>query len=777
MEKYGIGQAVRRKEDVRFLTGHGRYIDDIELENMAHAVVVRSPHAHAHVTGIDTSAATAMPGVLAVYTGTDWQAAGLGGIPTRTRAQNRDGSPLTAPPRPSLIADRARFVGDAVAFIVAESIEAAQDAAELIEIDYEPLPAVVDPQAALSPDAPLVWEHLQSNLCVDFEAGDKAAVDAAFARADQIVTLDPVNNRVIAAALETRGAIGQFDPQQDKFTLISNAQNIHSNRNQLADKVFKIPAAQLRHVAYDVGGGFGGRNGLYPEYALVLFAAQRLGRAVKWISERSEGFAADNHGRAQKSHVELAFNADGQFLALRVSTVGNIGAYMASVGPFTPTAGTVRTQGGLYRIPAIHFEAKAVYTHTSPIDPYRGAGRPEATYQIERAIDLAAMELGMDPAELRRRNLIRRTELPYKTGVGLEIDSGDFEYLLDRALELARWRSFPERAAAARAAGRRRGIGVATYLGLTGGMRQEYAALRFERNGNVTVAVGGESVGTGHETTLPQIVADRLGLPLERIHHRQADTDVTPLGSGHGGSHGLELIGSAVAAAADKVIEKGKQIASHLLEAAIADISFANGVFSIAGTDRRLSIDEVITASLDPSRLPDDMEAGLDADVTYENQPLSCPTGCHVAEVEVDPDTGEVTVIDYTVVNDFGTIINPMITEGQVMGATAQGIGQALLEDIYYEEESGQLLTGSFMDYCLPRADDLPDFRTDYYEGAVTDRNPLGVKGAGEAGCGGAPPVIVSAVIDALKEYGVRHLDMPLTPLRVWQALADARAR
>jgi aerobic carbon-monoxide dehydrogenase large subunit len=777
MEKYGIGQAVRRKEDVRFLTGHGRYIDDIKLENMTHAVVVRSPHAHARIKRIDIGAAAAMPGVLAVYTGADWQASGLGGLPTRTRAQNRDGSPLTAPPRPSLVADRARFVGDAVAFIVAESAEIAKDAAELVEIDYEPLPAVIDAQAALAPGAPLVWEDLKSNLCVDFEAGDKAAVDAAFARAAHVVTLAPLNNRVIAAPLEPRGAIGQYDPQQQKFTLTSNAQNIHSNRNQLADKVFHVPPAQMRHVAYDVGGGFGGRNGLYPEYALVMFAAKELGRPVKWVSERSEGFAADNHGRAQSSHVELALDDDGRFLALRVSTVGNIGAYMASVGPFTPTAGTVRTQGGLYRIPAIHFQAKAVYTHTSAVDPYRGAGRPEATYQIERAIDLAAMELGIDAAELRRRNVIRRSELPYKTGVGLEIDSGDFEYLLERALELARWRSFPERAAAARAAGRRRGIGVATYLGLTGGMRQEYAALKFERDGSVTVAVGGESVGTGHETTMPQIVAERLGLPLERIRHRQADTDVTPLGSGHGGSHGLEIIGSAVSAAAYKVIEKGKQIASHLLEAAVADIGFANGVFSIAGTDRRLSIDEVITASFDRAKLPNDMEAGLDADVTYENQPLSCPTGCHVAEVEVDPDTGAVAVVDYTVVNDFGTIINPMITDGQVMGATTQGIGQALLEDIVYEQESGQLLTGSFMDYCLPRADDLPDYRTDYYEGAVTQRNPLGVKGAGEAGCGGAPPAIVSAVVDALKEYGVRHIDMPLTPLRVWQAIAAARTK
>ena len=775
MEKYGIGQAVRRKEDVRFLTGSGRYIDDIVLENMVHGIVLRSPHAHARITHIDAGTAATAPGVLAVYTGADWKASGLGDMPTRTRAKHKDGSTVTAPPHPPLVQDRVRFVGDAVAFVVAETPEAAKDAAELIEIDYEALPAVTDAEKALESSAPLVWDHMTSNLCVDFEAGDKAAVDAAFARADHIVTLDPVNNRVIAAPLETRGAIGQFDPQRQKFTLISNAQNIHSNRNQLAEKIFHVPAEKIRHVAYDVGGGFGGKNALYPEYALVLFAAQRLGRPVKWIADRGESFAADNHGRAQAGRVELALDADGKFLALRVSTAGNIGAYVASTGPFTPTAGTVRTQGGLYQIPAIHFEAKAVFTHTAPIDPYRGAGRPEATYHIERVIDLAAVELGMDPADLRRRNLIRSADLPYKTAVGLEIDSGDFEHMLDQALELARWNSFPERAAAARALDRRRGIGVATYLGLTGGMRQEYAALRFERNGDVTVAVGGESVGTGHETVLPQIIADRLGVPFAQVRHVQADTDATPIGSGHGGSHGLELIGSAVAAAADKVIEKGKQIAGHLLEAAAADIRFADGVFTIAGTDRSVSMTEVIAASFDPAWRSSDSGGSLDSEVTYEDQKLSCPAGCHVAEVEVDPDTGAVAVVDYTVVSDFGTIVNPMIVDGQVMGAAAQGIGQALMEDIVYEEDSGQLLTGSFMDYRLPRADDLPAFKTAYDERAPTTRNPLGVKGAGEAGCGGAPPAIVAAVVDALKEYGVRHIDMPLTPLRVWEALEHAR--
>ncbi|MDH3670855.1 MAG: xanthine dehydrogenase family protein molybdopterin-binding subunit [Gammaproteobacteria bacterium] len=775
MEKYGIGQPVRRKEDIRFLTGTGCYLDDIKLENMAHGMVVRSHHAHARIKKIDIGAAAHAPGVLAVFTGMDWEAEGLGDMPTRTRAKNSDGSPVPVPPRPALVKDRVRFVGDAVAFIVAETMEAARDAAELVDIDYDPLPAVTDAKKALESGAPLVWDDIPSNLCVDFEAGDQAEVNAAFARAERIVSVDLVNNRVTATPIEPRGAIGQYDREQDKFTLVSNAQNVHSNRNQLAEKVFHLPPEKIRHVAYDVGGGFGVKNALYPEHALVLFAARRLKRPIKWLNDRSESFISDNHGRDQQSRVELALDADGHFLALRVDSVGNIGAYVASTGPFTPAGGTVRTQGGPYRIPAIYFRARVVFTHTAPTDPYRGAGRPEATYQIERAVDLAALELGMDPAELRRRNLIRRSELPYKTAVGLEIDSGDFERVFERTFELADWNGFPERAAAARARGRRRGIGVAMYLGLTGGVRQEYAGLTFEKDGGVMIAVGGESAGTGHETVLPQIVADRLGLPLERIRYRQADTDATPTSSGHGGSHGLELIGSAVRTAADKTADRAKLIASHLLEAAAADITLADGSFTIIGTNRSVSMADVIVASFEQASLPPGMEPGLDTAVTYSDDRLSCPNGCHVAEVEVDPQTGVVRLVDYTVVNDFGTIINPMITDGQVMGGSAQGIGQALLEEVVYDQDSGQLLTGSLMDYFLLGADNLPNFRIEYYEGAPTARNPLGVKGAGEAACGGAPPAIVSAVVSALSEYGVRHIDMPLTPFRIWQALAKAR--
>ena len=761
---------LRRTEDLRFLTGGGRYLADIVLEGMAQGLVLRSPHAHARVNGIDARAAAALPGVLAVFTGADWQTEGLGDIPTRTPAKHSDGSAVQPPPRPALVGDRVRFVGDAVAFIVAETIEAARDAAELVVVDYHPLPAVLDARLALEDGAPRIWDQAPGNLCLAFEAGDKAAVEAAFAGAHRVVALDLVNNRVTAVSMETRGAIGRYDAGQDRFTLVTGAQNVHAIRDQMAERVFHLPADRIHHLAHDVGGGFGAKNALYPEYALVLMAARRLGRPVRWIDERSDSFLADNHGRDQLSRVELAVDGAGRFLALKVDSVGNIGAYVSSIGPFTPTGGTARTQGGLYRIPALYFSARAVFTNTPPTDPYRGAGRPEATYQIERVVDLAARELGLDPVDLRRRNLIRPEDLPYRTGIGLEIDSGAFQTVLDMSLELGDWDGFAGRAAAARARGRHRGIGVATYLGLSGGKREECVDLAFDADGSIVLAVGAESAGTSHETVLPRLVADRLGVPFERVRHRQADTDSTPTGSGHGGSHGLEVAGSAVTVAAQAVIDKATPIAGRLLEAAPADLRFADGRFTIVGTDRSVAMTEVIDAALEG----DDEGSELDTEVTCAFKELSLPNGCHVAEVEVDPETGKVALIAHAVVHDFGPLISPMAVEGQVAGATAQGIGQALMEQVAFDTDSGQPLTGSLMDYTLPRAYDLPNFRTAYYEDAPTDRNPLGVKGAGEAGCGGAPPAVVNAVVDALKDLGVRHIDMPLTPLRVWQAIQDA---
>ena len=771
MERYGAGQPLRRKEDRRFLTGAGKFIDDVSMPHMAHLFILRSPHAHARIESIECQAAAGSPGVLAVLTGGDWLADGLGGIPTRTPAKNSDGSPVPAPERQGLVAARARFVGDAVAAVVAESAQAARNAAELIEVEYRPMAAVVSAREALAPGAPLVWDDIPGNLCVDFEAGDAGAVDAAIADAAHVVSLLVDNQRVTAAPIEPRGAIGHYDHGDDRFVLAFASQNVHANRNQLAEQVLHLSTDKLRALAYDVGGGFGAKNPLYPEYALALWAARRVGRPVKWINDRSESFLSDAHGRDQQSQVTLALNADGDFLALRVESVGSVGPYLLSVGPFTCTGGSARTQGGPYRIPALHFSARAAFTNTAPTDPYRGAGRPEATYHIERIIDVAAAELGIDRLALRRRNLLSRDELPYTTGAGSRIDCGDFAVVLDRTLALADWQGFEARARQARCRGLRRGIGICTYLECSGGGPREHAVLRFSRDGRVTLAVGSHSTGMGHETVMAQILAARLGLPVESIDFLQADTDATPIGGGHGGSRGLEMGGSAVLAVAERVLDKTTSIAAHLLEAATVDVVFHGGQFRITGTDRTVAMQEVIRASFDAKGRPDDVDT-LDDALDYERSGITYPNGCHIAEVEIDPETGSVKLVNYSIVDDFGTIINPLTCAGQVMGGTAQGIGQALMEKIIYEPDSGQLLSGSFMDYCLPRAADLPDFHMEFFQDAPTGENPLGVKGAGEAGCCGALPAVVGAVMHALREYGVRHLDMPLTPEKLWRATA-----
>jgi carbon-monoxide dehydrogenase large subunit len=773
VERYGVGQPIRRKEDRRFLTGEGRYVDDVSMPDMAHMVILRSPHAHADIASIDTQAAAEAPGVLCVLTGADWVADELGGIPTRTAAKNSDDSPVPVPDRPGLVATRARFVGDAVAAVVAESATAARDAAELIEVDYRALPAVVSAGEALAPGAPLVWDDIAGNLCVEFEVGDAAAVAEAIDSAAHVVTLSVDNQRVTAAPIETRGAIGDYVAAEDRYQLVFASQNVHANRNQLAENVLHISPEQLRAVAYDVGGGFGAKNPLYPEHALVLWASRRVGRPVKWISDRGEGFLSDAHGRDQQSEVTLALSADGDFLALRVDSVGSVGPYVLSVGPFTCTAGSARTQGGPYRIPALHFHARAAFTNTAPTDPYRGAGRPEATYHIERIVDLAAAELGMDRVEIRRRNLIGREELPHTTGAGARIDCGDFETVLDRTLALADWDGFEARASEARARGVRRGIGVCAYLECSGGGPKEHAALRFSRDGGVTLAVGSQSTGTGHETVMAQIVAARLGLPIDAIDFHQADTDATPIGGGHGGSRGMEMGGSAVVRVTDKVLDKARVIAAHLLEAATVDVELDAGSFRVAGTDHAVDMQEVIRASFDAARRPDEVDS-LDDSHDYERSGITYPNGCHIAEVEVDPETGSVVLVDYSIVDDFGTIVNPLTCAGQVMGGSAQGIGQALLEEVVYEDSSGQLLSGSFMDYGLPRADDVPDFRIEFFEGAPSGENPLGAKGAGEAGCCGALPAVVGAVMHALEEYGVRHVDMPLDAEKLWRAISGA---
>jgi len=776
MEKYGIGQPVRRKEDVRFLTGTGTYIDDINRDNQAHAVVVRSPHAHAKILGIDLSEAADMPGVLLIVTGEDWKREDFQPIPTKSGVnKKKDGTPLNEPPRHCFAMDRARYVGEPVALIVAETREQAVDAAEVLEIDYEELASVSDQVKALEKGAPLVWDDIEGNFCLDFELGNRQETEEAFKTADHVVKLELRNNRVTAAPIETRGAIAEFDKASNRYELHNATQNVHANRQTFSD-VLKISADELHHVAPDVGGGFGAKNSGYPEPPILLYAAKKLGRPVKWINDRNEGFQSDTHGRDQASTVELALNKDGKFLALRTKTIGNLGAYCWTVGPFTPTGGSARTQGGPYDFPAMYYEGIGAFTNTMCLDPYRGAGRPEASFQVERIVELAARELGMDPIELRRKNLMQPDTLPRKTVMGLDVDCGDFPEVFERTLKMSDRAGYAERAAASEKKGLKRGFAIAPYLECTGGAPKEFAGVTFGKDGSVNLRTGAQSTGMGQETSYCQILADQLGLDFEKVTYKQADTDATPIGGGHGGSRNMEVGGSAVLNVANEIIAKAKSIAAHQLNSNADDMKFEDGTFSDVKTDQTVTMVDVIAASFEQSRLPEGMTPGcMDTDATFEREIISCPNGCHAAEVEVDPDTGHIHVDQMWIVDDFGTVINPMLADGQVMGGIAQGIGQALMEEVVYDDESGQLVTGSLMDYALPRADTMPKMELAFYEGSPTSKNPLGVKGSGEAGCCGAPPAVVNAVLDALKEYGVKHIEMPLTPERVWRAVEAAQ--
>ena len=776
MEKYGIGQPVRRKEDVRFLTGAGTYVDDIARENLAHAVVLRSPYAHAKILSIDTSEAQTMPGVLTIVTPDEWMGEDFQPIPSKSAVNTKiDGSPMNQPPRHCLAIGRVRYVGEAVALIVAESAEQAQDAAEAVDVDYEELDAVTDQLKAMEPGAPQVWDDIEGNFCLDFELGDKEGTEKAFETADHVVKLELRNQRVTAAPIETRGAIASYDADTGTYFLQNATQNVHANRATFADTL-KISHDDLHHVAPDVGGGFGAKNSGYPEPPLLLYAARKLGRTVKWISDRNESFAADTHGRDQATTVELALDKDGIFLGLRTKTVGNIGAYCWTIGPFTPSGGSARTQGGPYLFPAMHYSAIAVFTNTMPLDPYRGAGRPEGSFQIERIVEVAARKLGVDPVELRRKNLMAADTLPRKTPMGLDVDSGNFPEVFERTLAMSDRGGFAKRVKESESKGMRRGFAIAPYLECTGGSPKEFAGVKFGKDGMLELRVGSQSTGMGQETSLPQILGAKLGIDIGKISYLQGDTDATPIGGGHGGSRNMEVGGSAVLQAADEVIVKATQIAAHLLNSNTDDMTFEQGTFSDVKTEQSVSMEDVIAASHEQSRLPDGMASGdLDTDTIYEREIISCPNGCHSAEVEVDPETGVIHVEHMWVVDDFGTIINPLLADGQVMGGIAQGLGQALMEEILYDEDSGQLVTGSLMDYALPRADSMPRMEMAFYEDAPTAKNPLGVKGAGEAGCCGAPPAIVNAVLDALKGEGVRHIEMPLTSQKVWRAITEAK--
>ena len=782
-----VGTPVRRREDYRFLTGQGTYTDDINRPNQLYAYILRSPYANARITNIDTAAAARAPGVAAVFTAKDMIADGVGGLPCGWQVHSKDGSPMAEPPHPPLATDRVRHVGDPVAVVIAETLEQAREAADQIQIDYAEEAAVVDPGEALKPGAPQVFADVPGNLCYDWSLGDLAAVDAAIAKAARVVKLDLTNNRLVPNAMEPRAAIGEFDRATGEYTLFTTSQNPHVIRLLMGAFVLHIPEAKLRVVAPDVGGGFGSKIYHYAEEAIVTWAAGKVRRPVKWTAERSESFMSDAHGRDHITHVELALDADAKFLALKVSTIANMGAYLSTFAPCIPTYLYGTLLAGTYTTPAIYVETKAVFTHTVPVDAYRGAGRPEATFLLERIVDLAADEIGIDPAELRRRNFIPADAFPYQTPVALQYDSGDYQTTLELALKAADYAGFEARRREALASGKLRGIGIATYIEACGiapsavvgslGARAglyESAAVRVHPTGSVSILTGSHAHGQGHETTFSQVVADRLGIPIESIEIVHGDTNKIPYGMGTYGSRSLAVGGSAIVKAMDKVIAKGRKIAAHLLEAAEADVEFADGKFTVAGTDRSKSFGEVALTAYVPHNYPEDLEPGLDETAFYDPKNFTYPSGAHIAEVEIDPETGHLTIVNFTASDDFGRIVNPMIVAGQVHGGLAQGIGQALLEGCVYDKETGQLLTGSYNDYAMPRAEDFPWFSLSTNVTPCT-HNPLGVKGCGEAGAIGAPAALTNAIVDALKPLGVRHLDMPATPERLWRVIQQHR--
>ncbi|WP_193180875.1 xanthine dehydrogenase family protein molybdopterin-binding subunit [Nisaea sediminum] len=778
----GIGAAVKRVEDFRFLTGRGNYTDDINRPGQTYAYILRSPHAHAKIKSIDSTAAKAAKGVLAVFTGEDMQ---VGSLPCGWQIHSKDGSPMHEPEHPPLAKGKVRYVGDQVAVVIAETYAEAKDAAEQISVDYEVLPAAATMAAALS-DKVVLHEDVGTNLCFDWEIGDEAAVDAAIAGAAHVTKIDLVNNRLVPNAMEPRAAIGEFDAASGEYTLYTTSQNPHVIRLLMGAFVLSIPEHKLRVVAPDVGGGFGSKIYHYAEEAIVTWAAPKVGRPIKWVAERSESFISDAHGRDQINHAELALDKDGKFLALKVQTQANMGAYLSTFAPCVPTYLSATLLAGTYTTPVIHANVKAIFTNTVPVDAYRGAGRPEATYLLERIVDQAARETGIDKVEIRRRNFIPADAFPYQTPVALQYDSGDYEATLASATKLADVAGFAARKAEAASRGKLRGMGFSTYLEACGiapsavvgslGARAglyESAEVRVHPTGSVTVFTGTHSHGQGHETTFAQLVSERLGLPMENIEISHGDTNKVQFGMGTYGSRSLAVGGEALIRAVDKIIDKAKKIAAHVLEASAEDIEFKDGNFTVAGTDRSMAFGEVALTAYVPHNFPhDELEPGLDEKAFYDPANFTYPGGCHICEVEIDPDTGTTTVVNFTAVDDVGRVVNPMIVEGQVHGGVAQGIGQALLEYAAYDE-NGQLVTGSYMDYTMPRADNLPSFNV-ATQSTLCTHNTLGVKGVGEVGAIGSPPAVINAVIDALWDKGVRDMSMPATPEKIWSALQAA---
>jgi aerobic carbon-monoxide dehydrogenase large subunit len=766
MGEFAVGQGVSRFEDPRLIRGGGRYTDDIKLPGLVHGVVLRSPHAHAKIKSIDTAAAKAAPGVLVVLTAKDVKAAGYTDLPVPAGLKRRDGSPMYKPHYPILAEDRVRWVGDYVAFVVAETVAQAQDAAELMRVDYEEMPAVTSTAEAPGPGAPRVWEDCADNVCFVELIGDKDAVEAAFARAAHIVKHRFVINRVTAATMEPRGAVGDYNAADGRYTIYTPFQRPHPTRTELA-RVLKVPESKIRIITGDTGGSFGMKSPIFNETPLVLLASKLIGRPVKWISTRTEAFLSDAQARDNVTEAELALDKDGHFLALRVKTFAAIGAYLQhSMPAFVLNAGTL---AGVYRTPAIHVDITAVFSNTNPMRPYRGNGRPEAAYVIERMVDLAAAETGIDPAELRRRNYVPPAAMPFKTGLTFTYDSGEFEKNMDLAIELADRKGFKARKAEARKRGKLLGFGMSNTIERAGAPSTEGAEVRFDRSGSLILFSGSNSQGQGHETVFKQLVCDRLGIDPSEAQYIQGDTDQVFYGEGTGGSRSATLAGSAFHLATEKVVTKARAIAAHMLKVEESDLKFDDGVFSTNKTNRTLSVNEIAVASLDLANLPKGMEAGLFATAVYNAPVNNYPNGCHICELEIDLETGKVDITRYSVVDDFGTVLNPLLLHGQVHGGIAQGAGQALMENIHFDD-AGQLVTASFMDYAMPHAHDLCDMEVESNP-VPTKTNPLGVKGAGEAGCVGALPAVTNALVDALSEFGVRHIEMPATPERIWRAM------
>lgn len=780
----GIGASVTRVEDYRFLTGQGTYTDDINRPGQAYAYILRSPHAHAHINGIDTTAAGAADGVVAIYTGADMQ---TGGLPCGWLIHSRDGSPMHEPPHPPLAQGKVRCLGDQVAIVIADSLSQAKAAAELIEVDYDVLPAVVDMKAAAG-GGTLVHDDIGTNVCYDWVIGEEGDVDAALAGSAHVTEIDIVNNRLIANAMEPRAAVSDFDRATGEYTLYTTTQNPHVIRLLMGAFVLSIPEHKLRIVAPDVGGGFGSKIFHYAEEAILTWAAGKLARPIKWTAERSESFMTDAQGRDHVTTAKLGLDANGKFTALKVETMANMGAYLSTFASSVPTYLYATLLAGCYTTPVIFANVKAIFTNTVPVDAYRGAGRPEATYLLERIVNKAAKEMNLDPVEIRTRNFIPSDAFPYQTPVALQYDSGDYMATLKRAQELHDTAGFAARRAEAEARGKKLGLGYSTYLEACGiapsavagalGARAglyESAEVRVHPTGSVTIFTGTHSHGQGHETTFAQLVSERLGVPLENIEISHGDTNRVQFGMGTYGSRSLAVGGVALDKALDKIEAKAKKIAAHILEASTEDLEFNDGNFTVAGTDKAMAFGEVALAAYVPHNYPiDEIEPGLDEQAFYDPANFTYPGGCHICEVEIDPATGVTEVTKFTAVDDVGRVINPMIVAGQVHGGVAQGIGQALLEEAIYDPE-GQLLTGSYMDYCMPRADNLPSIQV-AHETTLCTHNSLGVKGCGEVGAIGSPPAVINAVLDALTDFGVEDIAMPATPARVWQAIQDAKA-